>query len=466
MFESLDVWNETVQDAIYDEAIRNLEFEDLSGNDPVTLRGLGRLVKFLTHSTHDIRPLLTSAVRPQTHRQCDWLSSSEQVFGAESKQGKVVKTLLFGKRPVVLKSYDDMFETAKRDYVVGVVMANTLRQTCPFFVYTLGAWKTERRQCVLTDLVCGTVFADVAKTCSPTDFINIFAQILFALEVAQREFKFCHYDLHMKNIVIQNRKKPSICSLDLFDYTFSYCKMPIIIDLGMSHIESRGDSIGPEKLEKYGILKKMRVGYDAFTFLLFAYKELNDKKIVKKLLSFFGKDMNLSHHVECLEKFTDDKTPGMMLEWMMSEFPNALAMQKKDRESVSFFMPDAWCAARLLKKKMKLELFVADPTKEKSFARYQMMRHVNAHMGYFEKRDSNCVARIRFDFDLIKYPVADIEQAVTILFIVRYLNLDRKSKTYASWVRKLIASNEFKHYSISKKRRQDMKIPVFELNDR
>jgi hypothetical protein len=465
MFESLDLWNQTEYDTSYDEAIKNLDFEEVCGDDLVSLRGLGRLVKFLTHSTAAIEPLLARPSRIPTHSLVDWLSQSNNRFGAESKQGKVVRETLLGKRHVVLKSYENMFETAKRDYVVGVVMANVLRKTCPFFVYTLGAWKTEKHYFVLTDLVQGKVFYDISKTCSPLDFINIFAQILFALELAQREFNFCHYDLHMKNIIIQKRKLPSVCSLDLFDYTFSYEKMPVIIDLGMSHIEVGENSIGPEKLEKYGILKKMRVGYDAFTFLLFAYKEWNDKKIIKKLLSFFGKDMDLSHHVECLNKFTDDKTPGMMLDWMMINFPNALSIHKQDRQTVAFLLPDVWCAAQLLKQKTNLELCLSDPLKEKSFARYQMMRHINAHMGYFEKRDGKCAARIRFDFELVKHPIRNIEELVIILFIVRHLNLDKKSKTYASWVKKLTASDEFKKYSISKKR-QESKISILELNDR
>ncbi len=34
------------------------------------------------------------------------------------------------------------------------------------------------------------------------EFLDIFAQILVALEIGQNKYKFCHYDLHTDNVII------------------------------------------------------------------------------------------------------------------------------------------------------------------------------------------------------------------------------------------------------------------------
>lgn len=450
MFQSLDDWVETRADNLYKEAVRMFEFTDIESDNQMTLTGLSRLVRFMTHSSEGISPLLSDRKRNREFSLSDWIDDV-QPFGAVSKQGSVVSARLFRKRRVVLKSYRNLFETARRDFVVGTVMANSIRLQCPFFVYTLGAWREDAGSyCVLTDMVPGSVFAESIKTCSRVDFLNIFAQLLFALEVGQREFRFCHYDLHMRNVIVQRRTKPTVCSMGVYDYVFSYEKAPVIIDLGMSFIEtSDGQTVGPTHLEKFGILNKLRSGYDAFTFLLFAYKEMDDRRIIKKLLSFFGQDLNISLHVECLEKYTDDKTPGMMLEWMLNTWPQSIAVERRDRRRIHFQMPEAWCASRLLKSKHNIELSVVDPSTETSFARYQMARHVNAHMGHFEKKDEKCAERIRNDFNMIARPLADVELACHTLLLVRHLGLDRKSTTYAGWVRSLTATPEFRKHAKS-----------------
>jgi hypothetical protein len=443
MFQSLDDWVETSTDHLYENAIRSRGFvDDIESDDPVTLRGLSRLVRFATHSSVNISPLASERKRSPNLVLSDWLDEIEP-FGAVSKQGSVVSARLFKKRKVVLKSYTNLFETARRDFVVGSVMANVVRLQCPFFVFTLGAWRDSSTGsfCVLTDMVDGRVLADTIKTCSRLDFLNIFAQILFALEVGQREFRFCHYDLHMRNVIVRRRSQPTVCSLGVHDYVFSYEKMPVIIDLGMSFIETPDkQSVGPTHLEKFGIFNKLRPGYDAFTFLLFAYKEMDDRSVVKKLLSFFGKDLNISAHVDCLDKHTDDKTPAMMLDWMLDTWPGAIAVERRERRRIHFQMPEAWCAARLLKSRHSVRVAVVDPSTETSFARYQMARHVNAHMGHFEKRDDKCAERIRHDFRLL---TADLETACQTLILVRHLRLDRKSTTYAGWVRTLMSTPEF-----------------------
>lgn len=452
MFQSLDDWVETPADNLYREAVRYNEFNDIESDDHVTLTGLARMVRFMTRSSKKIRPLLSAAAIAQNQEFSleDWIEDGRP-FGAASKQGSVVSARLFKKRRVVLKSYKNLFDTARRDYIVGTVMANRLRMQCPFFVYTLGAWRDDTGHfCVLTDMVAGSVFADCIKTCSSVEFLNVFAQVLFALETGQREFRFCHYDMHMRNVIVRRRTKPTVCSLGVYDYVFSYEKYPVIIDLGMSFIETKeGETVGPSHLEKFGIFNTLRSGYDAFTFLLFAYKEMEDKRIVRKLLSFFGNDLNLSAHVECLKKYTDDKTPGMMLDWMLSAWPDVIAVRRIDRRRIQFHMPEEWCAARLLKSDHRIQVSVVDPSAETGFASYQMARHVNAHMGHFEKRDGKCSERIRNDFKLIVRPIADIELACQTLLLVRHLGFDRKSKTYSGWVRSLVATPEFKKYAES-----------------
>ena len=419
-------------DPFYEDSFTKIE--RASGNDRITSCGLRSIVKFLTYSTREIEPLLSLTTQSRKKYDVDdWLTGGSDKFGASSKQGKVSKALLFNQRPVVLKKYGhNMFETAKREYLAGIAVGNVLNIMCPFFVFTMGAWKSTKHHCILTDMVRGKVLADVVKVCSHSDFLNIFAQILFALELSQKEFKFCHYDLHAKNIIITKRKDPTVCRLGFIDYVFNHKYNPVIIDFGMCRAETDFGNVScPENLEKHGILKRLRVGYDAFTCLLFLYKEVTDKTLIMKLLSFFGTNMKLSSHVECLDQFTDDKTPGMMLDWMFKEFPNTLSILKRDSRTICFRFPEKWSFSQLLSRPVRGHFAVGDAGKEKSFARYLMVRHVNAQMGYFEKRDDKCKERVQYDLDS-----KNVEETQKLFLIVKYLNLDKTSKTYSTWCKK------------------------------
>jgi hypothetical protein len=74
---------------------------------------------------------------------------------------------------------------------------------------------------------------------------EILFQLLYALDVAQRELRFVHYDLHDKNLMIEDLAENTSLSIQLADGRIFYCQSVLlkIADFALSRIELEGDTI-------------------------------------------------------------------------------------------------------------------------------------------------------------------------------------------------------------------------------
>lgn len=127
---------------------------------------------------------------------------------------------------------------------VGVTEVNNLIKLVPNFIYTFGM--DESKRFIVRENIRGiTLHQYITETMHPfslKDFLKIFLQVALALQVAQNEISFVHWDLMPWNIVLLSLNEKMI-----FEYPITSIRkvakvetkcIPIIIDYGKSHIVS------------------------------------------------------------------------------------------------------------------------------------------------------------------------------------------------------------------------------------
>lgn len=245
--------------------------------------------------------------------------------------------------PVVIKS-SVYYKEIKREFKVGLHV-NKLRSTIPNFMQTYGAIRagemkngkieqgTSHYYIFLEYIpgisICNELSTSKIKTFS--DFLNIFCQLLLALEVAQREMHFCHLDLHSNNVLIHRYKEAveyMVC-IDNRVYTVTTNMIPVIIDYGFASIEiddiilsenhrhkqpsKDGYKISKAgmRLENQGVLPYLIQGIDMYRLLSTCIKyTLHDRILpyqIVKLFEFYGYDdpynISIDNHRICVNEF-------------------------------------------------------------------------------------------------------------------------------------------------------------------
>jgi len=179
-----------------------------------------------------------------------------------------------------------------REYYIGIKAMNKLRYIVPNFVYTLGCFMCDKpsHSNPLENLcknVSGTKSPFIVYEKIPGDkhlktvgdlidnklsfnkWLVIFFQLLLALEVAQREVGFTHFDLHFDNVMIRKQENFEYSvPLDMSTYTIKNPEfIPVIIDFGRSTCNIENETIGTYAFEELGVLNHMVPGQDMYTFM-------------------------------------------------------------------------------------------------------------------------------------------------------------------------------------------------------
>ncbi len=155
------------------------------------------------------------------------------------------------------------------------------------------------------------------------EFLDIFAQILVALEIGQNKYKFCHYDLHTDNVIIVPITNNYTCHVHVYDINVKTKFMPVMIDYGMSSSSLEKDiSIGQHKIEDNGIFPYLFPGYDPYVFLLFCrdVSSVSIKSGINHLFKFYG-DIDHIDYVSTLKNNTGRQTPLLFLEYIIKTYP-------------------------------------------------------------------------------------------------------------------------------------------------
>jgi hypothetical protein len=121
---------------------------------------------------------------------------------------------------------------------IGLNAVNRLLKSIPNFIYTFG---TTLAGDLVSERVNGMTMSEwlTSKDFNFQDYVAILLQLSLALEVAQRECGFVHYDLFPWNIIIEKQSFPREFEYFVAPEQVIYVQtalVPIIIDYGKSHV--------------------------------------------------------------------------------------------------------------------------------------------------------------------------------------------------------------------------------------
>lgn len=73
-----------------------------------------------------------------------------------------------------------------------------------------------------------TVFEYISKKGSRDDVLFIICQVLSALHIAQKRIRFCHYDLHFENVILQKDDRSENGLFFVYDFDDDYLCVPVV----------------------------------------------------------------------------------------------------------------------------------------------------------------------------------------------------------------------------------------------
>lgn len=205
---------------------------------------------------------------------------------------------------VIIKSPKNKYQYSDliREYYIGFTEINKLRYYVPNFMYTIGAFlypeQKKKSAFVIYEKIPGDSLEKLIKEqrISFSQFLNIFIQILFALEIGQRNIRFCHFDLHTGNIIIRPISKPFTYTVVLDNTRYDITAVdyiPVIIDFGMATVTNNSRTLGSYYFSQYGMMSYMVQGADMYKLLFYSLlhsRKTNLHQQILNLFTFYGQD--------------------------------------------------------------------------------------------------------------------------------------------------------------------------------
>ena len=225
----------------------------------------------------------------------------------ESVYGNVYNTIFDSVTDkIVLKTRSDKIYTDYdiiHELFVGTIL-NQTRKDIPNFVFTFGSFDCSKpfgrfnrifsyckrsefniKYLMLENIVNSISLGDYLQTDDYNfmDFLAIYLQVLYALNYANQEFKFTHYDLHASNVLLVKYDDQIQIPYTTENGT-EYLRtkyLAYIIDFGYSYLQFEGKNFGIYGKRKYAVFQ------NAPYFLYDAYKLLTVcMSIVKGTINF------------------------------------------------------------------------------------------------------------------------------------------------------------------------------------
>lgn len=224
---------------------------------------------------------------------------------AKNKTGIVTKFSL-ANFSFAIKTTNDPIKSKENihEAFIGTKSINNLLKHIPNFVYIFGLYKNENYVSVITEHIEGQSFSDYIKyNFNFREYLLIISQLCLALQVAQNNCAFTHYDLTPWNIIIQRLNSP----IEV-DYLLEYNKIirvttdiiPVIIDYGKSHVVYKNTHYGFINMYKTSTVQ------DILTLLI---KSINDIKTNhNELLLLANFIINTQFRQQPFNTFEDLKT--------------------------------------------------------------------------------------------------------------------------------------------------------------
>lgn len=146
---------------------------------------------------------------------------------ATSYDFKGIKDLL------IIKNSIEGTDNLIHECFIGLIL-NNLKQKIPNFSYVYGTFKNVNN--VIYENVHSSIpLRDYLKVCDLNDLLNIVLQVLYSIDIANKEYEFVHYDLNIDNILIKNVNKEYYIQYE--NIFIKTNKIAMIIDYGLSRIK-------------------------------------------------------------------------------------------------------------------------------------------------------------------------------------------------------------------------------------
>jgi len=211
-------------------------------------------------------------------------AKGDVIFTNNANTIKVQEYSLAGKSFAVKMSIDKQKQSENiHEVYIGMNAINEVIKYIPNFAYVFGTYdEGSAKSCVIMEKIKGITFDKwiTSSEFNMKDFLFILIQISLALEVAQRQIGFVHYDLTPWNIMIE--KIPGKVAAE-FDYMVDWKNVyrvktnliPIIIDYGKSHVIYNR--------EHYGYINMFKVStiQDVISILLTTIGEISSVNLSK-----------------------------------------------------------------------------------------------------------------------------------------------------------------------------------------
>lgn len=207
------------------------------------------------------------------------------------------------------------------EYFIGTMGINKLRKLVPNFAYTLGLFNCSALEIkenkvnfenfckndgndimhyIIYEKIPGQSMKEfVLDMKDEKDFerlLSYILQLLIALEIAQQEICFTHYDLHTDNIILRPLGKFKHINYKLNGKMYSIYTdaIPTIIDMGFAHFVYEDMPFGMVDMDHLGIIPSITSGgYDVYKFLMYIISNTRFVSLKNssnpKMIKFFDK---------------------------------------------------------------------------------------------------------------------------------------------------------------------------------
>lgn len=167
-------------------------------------------------------------------------NSNHSVWKINYSPSKIVKNDVN-----IAKMLPQLSSTLKYEYLVGLQINKFIEhyEEGIHFVKTVDLLDVsfdENFQVLIQDFVKGEKLSNCWESLNISDIISILLQCICAINKAQQEIEFTHYDLHVGNIIVKKLLSSKIFSYNIDGeiITFESNYQGVIIDYGLSHVSN------------------------------------------------------------------------------------------------------------------------------------------------------------------------------------------------------------------------------------
>lgn len=288
-------------------------------------------------------------------------------LGGKSREGFAYEMKVLNRRiSVVVKTPQkaSRHRDAMREYLLGVVALNPLRNVIPTMVYTLGAFVHEKKVYTIYEHIRGKSVRELLyrEQINFEKWLAVYVQLLLTLEVAQRMASFTHFDLHADNVLVRETAG-YVVPIDNDTYTVQPGLSPVIIDFGHTCAKVGDWCVGSHEHPNHGMVSFTVPGNDMYKFLvssLHAARGGTQRRIAKLFQFYGGSDpydivSDMAHMTNATSQFCREVTfnavasctPKEFLWWIL-EKNNVRGVSRQTRKILlPVQIPKLACAKRL-----------------------------------------------------------------------------------------------------------------------